>query len=120
MRVEFNEALGVAEIWPEDALTEEGFKSIAATIDPWIEEHGKLAGIIIATEKFPGWSSFGALVSHMRFVRDHHRDLERIALVTDSPIGDIAEDVVDHFVAAKLEHFEFDELGKARDWVAGG
>ena len=94
MRVEFNEALGIAEIWPEDALTEEGFKAISDTVDPWIEEHGKLAGILIATEKFPGWSSFGALVSHIRFVRDHHRSLERILAEKEARIMSLEGDQI--------------------------
>jgi hypothetical protein len=39
---------------------------------------------MIRTESFPGWESFGALVSHLKFVADHHRQIERIAAVTDS------------------------------------
>jgi hypothetical protein len=39
---------------------------------------------MIHTESFPGWESFGAFVSHLKFVGDHHRQIERIAAVTNS------------------------------------
>jgi hypothetical protein len=34
---------------------------------------------MIYTKSFPGWESFGALVSHLKFVADHHQKIERIA-----------------------------------------
>jgi hypothetical protein len=39
---------------------------------------------MIHAESFPGWESFGAFVSHLKFVGDHHRQIERIAAVTNS------------------------------------
>lgn len=39
---------------------------------------------MIDIPSFPGWGSFGAFVSHLKFVIDHHRHIERIAVVTDN------------------------------------
>lgn len=41
---------------------------------------------MIQAGSFPGWESFAALVSHMRFVRDHHRSIGKVAAVSDSII----------------------------------
>ncbi len=41
---------------------------------------------MICAKTFPGWESFGALVSHLRFVKIHHRKIARIAAVTDSEL----------------------------------
>lgn len=119
MKVEYDAARNVASVFPQAALSEQDFVDAAARIDPAIEKHGELKGLIIATDSFPGWESFAALVHHLRFVRDHHRAVRRVALVTDSPLGTLAEKVADHFVAAEMRHFAFHDMAAARGWVAG-
>lgn len=107
-----------AMLKPDGALDADDFKKAAAQIDPIIAEHGKLNGLIIYVEKFPGWDSFSALQSHFRFVQEHHRNVRRIAVVTDSMLGDIAESVASHFVAAEIKHFPYASLSEAKAWVA--
>ena len=33
---------------------------------------------------------FAGFTAHMPFVRDHHKEVERLAIVTDSPLAGIA------------------------------
>ena len=89
----------------------------ALPIDPQIEAHGDLAGLIIEAPHFPGWDSFGALVSHMRFIRDHEKHVKKIAVVTDSHLGDVAEHLTSHFVSAQIKHFPAGEVEQARSWI---
>ena len=58
---------------------------LAKTVDAHIEEKGDLAGLIIEVASFPGWESLGAMASHFRFVRDHHKHIKKVGVVTDSP-----------------------------------
>lgn len=119
LKVELNEATGIAILEPEGALSEKDFIYASSVIDPYIEKSGKLNGLIINTRKFPGWESFGSLIKHFKFVKDHHKKLSHVAIVTDSMLGDFAERIVTHFVSAEIKHFAFDELGKAQSWVLG-
>ena len=107
----------IAQLEPEGALERGDFESAAAQIDPLIEENGSLNGLIIRVDHFPGWDSFGALVSHLKFVKDHHREIRRIAFVTDSPVGNLAEKIGPHFVAAEIKHFGFQALEDAKIWI---
>jgi hypothetical protein len=111
-------AQSVLHVRPESVLTESDFAGLAAKVDPYIETHGALHGLIIDAPKFPGWDSFGALAAHIRFVRDHHRRVEKIALVTDSAMGNVVERLASHFVAATIRHFPSSQLDVAREWVA--
>jgi hypothetical protein len=43
-----------------------------------------------------------------------------IAFVSDSPIGDLAERVANHFVSAQIKSFEYGELEAARSWIING
>ncbi len=119
LSVEIDEGIGVAILQPNGELTAEDFTSAARVIDPYLESNGNLKGIVIHVESFPGWDSFAALAAHLKFVRDHHRRISRIAFATDSPVGAVAEAIASHFVSAEIRDFSFAELGAAKQWVAG-
>ena len=113
-------ATSVLTLRPESALQKNDFVTVAQALDPQLEQHGDLAGLIIDAPHFPGWSSFGALVNHLRFIRDHHRHVKKIAMVTDSPLGDVAEHITAHFIAAEVKHFPAGEAEQARGWILAG
>ena len=117
LSVRIDEKNLVATLQPDGPLSASDFQSAAKAIDPVIEKSGRLNGIIIYTKSFPGWDSFGALVSHLRFVKDHHTKVSRVALVTDSAIGKFADPIASHFVAAEIRSFPFADYDKAREWI---
>ncbi len=102
---------------PKSALERDDFVQLAKTVDPYIEKTGGLAGLIIEVTTFPGWESLGAMAAHLRFVRDHHKRIKKIGLVTDSALGNVAEHLASHFVSAEIRHFSAVELEAAKQWV---
>jgi len=107
-------------VTPDGPLTKADFEKLASEVDPFLASKGKLAGLMIYARSFPGWESFGALVSHLKFVADHHRKIERIAAVTDSEFLKIMPSIADHFVQAKIKHFDFEEKDRAFAWLETG
>jgi SpoIIAA-like len=105
---------------PESALDKNDFVQLAEAVDPQIEANGDLAGLIISAPGFPGWDSFGAMVTHFRFVRDHQKHIKKVAVVTDSHLGDVAEHLGSHFVSAKIQHFPAGQIEQARQWIIDG
>jgi len=112
-------ANSILKLRPTAALKQEDFAELAKLVDPHIEKSGGLAGLIIEAPQFPGWDGFGALAAHIRFVREHHQKVKKIALVTDSALGNVAERLASHFVAAQIKHFPSGEHEAARQWVLG-
>lgn len=104
-------------IRPKSPLSEGDFAQLTQTVDPYITTGGALNGIIIEVPKFPGWESLGAMAAHFRFVRDHHRKVKKVALVTDSALGTMAEALASHFVAAEIKKFGSGDLEAAKQWV---
>jgi hypothetical protein len=113
-------ARSILYVRPKAPLTQTDFVKLAEAVDPHIETVGDLAGLIIQAPAFPGWEGLGAMVAHLRFVRDHHRRIRKIGLVTDSALGDVAEHLASHFVSAEIRHFSAGELAAAERWVMGG
>jgi len=110
----------ILTIRPESPLSTDDFAALAHNVDPKIEQGSDLAGLIIDAPHFPGWDSFGAMVTHMRFVHDHHQHVKKIAIVTDSPMAGVAQHLVSHFLAAEIRPFPAGEVEHAREWITSG
>ena len=108
---------GVLVLAPDGALQAEDFLAVAAEIDPFIEQNGKLHGVLIEAESFPGWENFASLLAHFRFVRDHHRNIRRVALATDSSVLSHVPQFASHFVSAEVEHFSYMDKLIALEWL---
>jgi SpoIIAA-like len=117
LNVELDEINGIAMLSPNGALSEKDFKSASSVIDSYIEKYGNLKGVVINTKAFPGWESMGSLIEHFKFIKDHHKKVSHVALVTDSVLGDFGEKIAAHFVSAEIKHFPFDELTHAQNWI---
>jgi stage II sporulation SpoAA-like protein len=117
---ELDTAHSILYLRPKSALAADDFAVLASTVDPHIEATGDLAGIVIEAPSFPGWEGLGAMAAHFRFVRDHHRRVKKIAVVTDSALGKVAEHLASHFVSAEIKRFPSGETEAAKQWILSG
>ena len=120
LRFELLRDRNVLVVMPEGPLEKSDFERLAREVDPFMASEGKLTGLMIAAKSFPGWESFGAFVSHIKFVAEHHRRIERIAAVTDSGFLKIMPHIAEHFVSAQVRHFDFGEKARALAWLETG
>ena len=110
-----NENIVVIE--PIGMLSEADFRDLTREVDLHLVRTGTLKGVLIHSTAFPGWDSFGTMISHLRFVRDRHRSVTRVALASDSAMATIMPKLVDHFVGAEVKGFAYDERDKALAWL---
>jgi hypothetical protein len=115
----FDTASRILQLRPESSLEKHDFEELAKAVDPEIASNGDLAGLILDAPHFPGWDGLGALVTHIKFVHDHHEHVKKIAVVTDSHLGDFAEHLVSHFISAEIRQFPAGQLEQARGWIVG-
>ncbi len=117
LNVELDEVTAIATLIPEGALSKSDFAAAAEVIDSYIDSHEKLNGIMIYARHFPGWDSFASALKHFTFVKEHHKKIAKVALVSDMALGEMAEKIVNYFVYAEVKHFAFDDLREARSWI---
>jgi hypothetical protein len=108
---------GIVIIEPSGALEQTDFERLTEEIDTYINEKGYVKGIIIHTKDFPGWERFGAFTHHMKFIKDHHKKIKRVAAVTDSKVMSIAPMIANHFVSAEVKHFNYADMDTAKKWI---
>jgi hypothetical protein len=117
LKYELNHAEGILIIRPNGPLESTDFEKLVQEVDPYIIEKGKLNGLMIYAKSFPGWDNFAAFLSHMKFVKNHHQKIKKIAAVTDSSFLSIMPQVASHFVKAEIKHFDYDDKDAALNWL---
>ena len=107
---------GILVVTPHGPLAAADFANLAKEVDPYIEDNGKLNGLMLCPgNKFPGWEDFASMLAHFKFIRNHHRKIKKIAAVTDSKFLTVAPKIASHFVKADVRHFDSKDKAKAME-----
>lgn len=117
--IQFDESKSLVSVRWQDALKKEDFDRLAKTVDPYIARSGHVRGLVLELSTFPGWNSVGAFVDHVRFVRDHQKQIDKVAIVTDSMLGTLAERLPGKALTAKIRHFAKGDVEGAKRWIEG-
>ena len=117
LKYELNRAESILIIMPDGPLESADFEKLIQEVDPYIKEKGKLKCLIIYAKFFPGWDNFAAFLSHIKFVKNHHQKVKKIAAVTDGAFLSIMPQVANHFVQAEVRHFDYAEKDAALNWL---
>ncbi|MEO8615038.1 MAG: STAS/SEC14 domain-containing protein [Luteolibacter sp.] len=107
----------VVIIEPMGPLSKEDFLDLTAAVDAHLERTKTLKGILVHAKEFPGWEDFSGFASHLRFVRDHHQKIAKIAVASDSVLAEIAPKLASHFVNAEVRGFSYEEKEAALEWL---
>ncbi len=110
---------GILILAPEAPLESTDFEGLAREIDPYIEANGKLHGVMIDAKSFPGWKDFAAMVAHLKFVKNHHQKIQKLAIVSDSSVLTFAPKIASHFIQAEVQHFAGSQREEALHWLRG-
>lgn len=94
--------------------------ALASTLDSWLAQHAELRGLVVHAPAVPGWQNMAGLTSHVKFVRQHHRRIRRLAIAMDGPAAQFAPKLAGHLVHPEIRHFSYHELDAARSWAAAG
>jgi hypothetical protein len=103
-------------ITPDGPPEKVDFERPAGKIDPAIASREELTGVMVCAKSFPGWRSFDALFSHLKFIAEHHRRIDRIAVVSDSELLKL----LPRFAEVRIKHFGFEEKDRALVWLETG
>ena len=107
----------IAVVEPSGPLSAEDFSELTNAVDAYLETHESLKGLLIHTQVFPGWEDFEGLIGHIKFVKDHHQRIQKVALVSDSKMASIAPRLASHFISAEVKSFDYNSGDEALSWL---
>lgn len=102
---------------PEGPLEAADFDLITSKVNTYLAGHGKLRGVVIRAKSFPGWKDFSAMLAHLKFLKDHIKKIEKVAVVADGTLANIVPAIANHFVNAQVLHFDGIREDEAWDWI---
>jgi hypothetical protein len=108
---------GILILEPDAPLEAADFESLVREIDPYIAKHGKLSGLMIHAKAFPGWANFDAFLAHMQFIKSHHQEIVRLAMVTDSKLLGELPKIAAQLVHVQVKHFSESQYEDALRWL---
>lgn len=117
LKIDLQERENIAVITPDSTITGGDLDHLTNVINDYINEYDQIPNLVIHATHIPHWSSFGALEKHLAFVKNHHRLVKKVAIVSDSKLLWIAKTIVDHFTGAKIRRFEEDAIDDAMAWA---
>jgi len=103
---------------PSGALSRKDLDGLTARFDAYVNAHDRVPNLVVRAVSFPTWTDFAALVKHLRFIREHHRMVRKVALVSDARALDVAPRIAGHFVSAEIRAFPAADFGAAVAWVS--
>jgi len=115
--VQILSAEGIVVIEPSGPLEKSDFEKLTREVDAYVEKKGVVNGILIHTKSFPGWEDFSGFTHHLKFVKEHHRKIKHVAIVTDSKLLTITPAFAKHFVSAEVKHFDYEDMESAKHWI---
>lgn len=116
--IEIKRAENVFLLKPRGSISADDFKSVASTIDGYINEHDAVPRLVFQVGELPHWKDLEAMIAHLHLVRDHHKIIPKVAIVSDSALLALLRPVVDVFTGAKVRRFPADALDDAINWAA--
>lgn len=114
---EIDTANRILTITPDGELSATDFKQLTDVIDEYNSENEPLQTLMILTEHFPGWDSFGTLFQHLKFIRQQRDQIRKVAAVTDSGFLTVMPHIIDHFIKADVRHFDYKDKEQALKWL---
>ena len=111
---------GILLLKPDGPLEAADFATLAAHVDAYLEQNGRLHGVLVQAKAFPGWKDFAALLAHLKFVKRHHQKIEKVAVVADGAFATVMPQIASHFIKAEVKHFDHAQEIAAWEWLKEG
>jgi hypothetical protein len=103
---------------PHGKITETDIADrIGPQVDELLRRKGRLNGVLVDARDFEGWADFAAFAAHVKFIRDHHEMVDRIAIVNSGENRDFLTRLFDMVPDISFRFFSEKEENKARRWL---
>ncbi len=101
-----------------ERLKADDFRELAPRVESIIARYGKIRLLIDGT-RLEGWENIVAFETHAAFVKDHQRQVERIAIIAPHEWQHWLIGAVRVFLHPDVRAFDKGQDGEARRWLLG-
>ena len=73
--------------------------------------------VLLDLRQFDGWLALGALRQHLGLIRDYRHRPQKLAVVSNGPLQQIAQRLINSFSKAETQTFSSSDLLAAQEWI---
>jgi len=117
MQIEINERDDIVIARPTGALSADDIDEFASKLDDYINEHDRVPNLVLHANSLSHWENFEALKDHLKLVREHHKLVKKVAVVSDSKLIWLLRPVADQFTRPKVRRFSERAFDDAVNWA---
>lgn len=117
MDITYRTEYGILAVEPTGELEKKEFEQLGSEIAHLRENDRKFNGILIHTRDFPGYKTFSDALAHGEFLGKHADGVGKVALCTDSAVGNLLEIAGSTFTNAEVRKFDYDQRDDAEKWL---
>ena len=99
-------------------LGHEDFEALTPILDEQIEKDGGTIRLLLDLGEFEGWEDLHAMWEHFVLVKNHHSQVERIAVLGDEDWERRLAELADRFGVAEVGYYTLDRTEAAIVWLA--
>lgn len=118
INIETKRSENVFILTPKGSISAEDIGAVASTIDAYINEHDAVPSLVFRLSELPHWKDLEAMGAHFRLVKDHHKVIPKVAVVSDNTLLALARVLVDQFTGARIRRFPEEAFDDAVNWAA--
>ncbi len=108
---------GILMLNPSEPFEAADFVALTSDVDAYLKQHGVLHGVLIRAKSFPGWKDLDAMISHLKFLKEHLKKIEKIAVVADGTFANVIPKIANYVVHAQVQHFDLTRESDAVAWL---
>jgi hypothetical protein len=118
LKVKLLPEVGVLVVESNGPLNSGDFGKLGLVVDPWVEAHGRLRGIVAQSPNVSGLRDIRNMIQHIRFAQLQRSGLDRVAYVSDRLFPKVLSKLAGHMIDTKLEVFNVKSLPQAILWAS--
>jgi len=107
----------ILALHPHGVIEEGDIDRLRKALEDQAEAGHAVRGLLVNAAQFPGYADVSALMAHLGLIREFHRRLAKVALVTDAGFGPVAETLGRAMLAVDMRHFPAARLAEAEAWL---
>ena len=103
---------------PHGKISETDIRDTAGPqIDRLLRDKGHLSGVLVDAREFEGWEDFSAFAAHVKFIKDHHDKVDKIAVINGGENHDFLKRIFSLVPHIEFRFFAGDEEQTAEQWL---
>ena len=117
IEIDIRERENVFILTPNSPISVEHIEACREAIDNYINEYDRIPNLVFKATEFPFWKGFHAVAAHFKLVKNHHKLVKKVAVVSDSTLISVARVFVDQFTNARVRRFPANAFDDAVNWA---